>query len=332
MRMQNLVTVFGGSGFIGAQAVRQLAKADWRIRVAVRNPAKAYAMRLHGDVGQIDIVQANVRNEPSLRRALSGATAAVNLVAVARETGRQGFQALHVMGAHNVAQAARDEGVTRLVHMSALGADPKSQSRYARTKAEGEAAAREVYPDAVILRPSVVFGPEDNFFNRFASMAQISPVLPLIGGGHTRFQPVFVGDVGKAIARVVTVPEAAGRTYELGGPAAFTFRQLMELMLAEIGKRRFLAPIPWPVASLIGKICDAANSVAGFAGASLPIPITADQVILLKSDNAASGAYPGLAELGITPTTLEAVLPSYLYRYRKGGQYADQEEREMAAI
>jgi uncharacterized protein YbjT (DUF2867 family) len=332
MAMQNLVTVFGGSGFIGAQAVRQLAKAGWRIRVAVRNPAKAYAMRLHGDVGQIDIVQANIRNEPSLRRALTGASAAVNLVGVLRETGRQGFQALQVMGARNVAAAARAEGVGRLVQMSAIGADTGSQSTYARTKAEGEAAVREIYADAVVVRPSIVFGPEDDFFNRFAAMAQISPVLPLIGGGHTRFQPVFVGDVGKALAAAAINAEAAGRTYELGGPASFTFRQLMELMLAEIGKRRILAPLPWPVAGLMGAAGDAANNLAGLVGASLPTPITADQVILLKTDNVASGACPGLAELGITPTTLEAVLPSYLYRYRKGGQYADQDERELAAI
>jgi NADH dehydrogenase len=330
--MQNLVTVFGGSGFIGAQAVRQLAKSGWRIRVAVRNPANAYAMRLHGDVGQIDIVQANIRNEPSLRRALSGASAAVNLVGVLRETGRQGFQALQVMGARNVAVAARAEGVSRVVQMSAIGADASSPSKYARTKAGGEAAAREIYPDAVVVRPSIVFGPEDDFFNRFAAMAQLSPVLPLIGGGHTRFQPVFVGDVGKALALAATTPGAAGRTYELGGPAAYSFRQLMELMLAEIGKRRVLLPLPWPAASLLGAAGDAANSLAGAVGAALPTPVTADQVILLKTDNIASGAYPGLSDLGITPTTLEAVLPSYLYRYRKGGQYADQEDRELAAI
>ncbi|MGZ6020476.1 MAG: complex I NDUFA9 subunit family protein [Phenylobacterium sp.] len=330
--MQNLVTVFGGSGFIGAQAVRQLAKAGWRIRVAVRNPAKAYAMRLHGDVGQIDIVQANIRNEPSLRRALSGATAAVNLVGVLRETGRQGFQALQVMGTRNVAAAAKAEGVTRLVQMSALGADANSESKYARTKAEGEAVVREIYPDAVILRPSIVFGPEDDFFNRFAAMAQISPVLPLIGGGLTRFQPVFVGDVGKAVAAAVTLPQAAGQTYELGGPAAFTFKHLMALMLAEIGKRRVLLPLPWPAASLLGAAGDAANSLAGVIGAALPTPVTADQVILLKTDNVVSGACPRLADLGITPTTLEAVLPEDLYRDRKGGQYADQEDRELAAV
>lgn len=323
--MQNLVTVFGGSGFVGAQAVRQLAKAGWRIRVAVRQPNLAYAMRLHGDVGQIDIVQANVRNPASLNRALEGASAAVNLVGILRESGRQGFQAVQAMGARNVAAAARAQGVTRLVQTSAIGADAASASKYARSKAEGEAAARAIYPDAVVVRPSIVFGPEDDFFNRFARMAQISPVLPLIGGGHTRFQPVFVGDVGKAIARVTTDPDAAGRTYELGGPGVFSFRQLLELMLAEMGKRRFLAPLPWPVASLMGKAGD-------LAGLFIAPPITADQVELLKADNICGGALPGLAELGITPTSLEAVLPGYLYTFRKGGQYADQEDRELAAV
>ena len=323
--MQNLVTVFGGSGFVGAQAVRQLARAGWRIRVAVRNPNLAHAMRLHGDVGQIDIVQANVRNEASLRRALTGATASLNLVGVLRETGRQGFQAVHVMGARNVAAAAHAEGVGRVVQMSALGANPDSESKYARTKAEGEAAVREIYPNAVVVRPSVVFGAGDGFFNRFAAMAQTSPMLPLIGGGQTRFQPVFVGDVGLALARCVSNPEAAGQTYELGGPADLSFRALMELMLAEIGKRRFLAPIPFPMAEVMGKAGD-------LAGYFINPPITSDQVLLLKADNVTSGAYPGLAELGVTATTLEAVLPTYLYRYRKGGQYADQEDRELAAV
>jgi len=323
--MQNLVTVFGGSGFVGAQVVRQLAKDGRRIRVAVRQPNLAYAMRLHGDVGQIDIVQANVRNEASLRRALDGADAAVNLVGVLRETGRQGFQAVQTMGARNVAAAAKAQGVARLVHMSAIGADAESPSKYARSKAEGESAVREIYPDAVIVRPSIVFGPKDDFFNRFAAMAQISPVLPLIGGGHTRFQPVFVGDVAKVVAWAVGAPEAAGQTYELGGPGVFSFRELLEMVLAQTGKRRWLAPVPWPVAGLIGQAGD-------LAGAFIAPPVTSDQVLLLRTDNVVSGAYPGLAELGITPTTLEAVLPSYLYSYRKGGQYADQEDREMAAI
>jgi NADH dehydrogenase len=323
--MQNLVTVFGGSGFIGSQVVRQLARAGWRIRVAVRNPNLAYRMRLLGDVGQVDVVQANIRNRPSIARALEGATAAVNLVGVLYETGRQGFEAIHATGARNVAEVAREQGVTRLAQMSALGADPDSASKYARTKAAGEAAAREVYPDAVVVRPSIVFGQDDHFFNRFAGMAQLSPALPLVGGGHTRFQPVFVGDVGKAVAQVVTALEAAGQTYELAGPAVFTFRQLMQLMLAETGQRRLLAPIPFPLARLLGL-------GGGLVSGLVPPPLTADQVDLLRTDNVASGGFPGLAELGITPTTLEAVLPTYLYRYRRGGQYADQEARELAAV
>lgn len=322
--MQNLVTVFGGSGFIGAQAVRQLAKAGYRVRVAVRNPSLAYAMRLHGDVGQIDVVQANIRNPASIRRALEGADVAVNLVGVLYEAGRQGFQSIHVMGARNVAEAAKACGVRRLIHVSALGADADSGSKYARSKAEGEAAVRAVFPDAVVARPSVVFGPDDDFFNKFAKLAALSPVLPLVGGGHTRFQPVAAGDVGKAIAVLAGSPDAPGRTYELGGPAVLTFRQLLEMLLAETGQRRALAPLPFPLARLVGKAGDLIAPL-------IAPPLTSDQVELLKADNVASGDLPGLAELGIAPTALEAVLPTYLYRYRKGGQYADQEARALLA-
>ncbi len=321
--MQNLVTVFGGSGFVGNQAVRQLAKAGWRIRVAVRNPSLGYRMRLLGDVGQIDVVQANVRDADSVRRALDGAAASVNLVGVLYETGRQKFQAIHVDGARTVTEAAAKAGATRIVQMSALGADPAGPSAYARSKAEGEATVRALRPDAVILRPSVVFGPDDQFFNRFATMASFSPVLPLIGGGHTRLQPVFVGDVGKAIAQAVTNAESAGQTYELGGAAEFTFRQLMEIMLEETGQRRLLLPMPFGAAELLGRL---GELIAGIA----PPPITSDQVKSLRADNVPSGRYPGFLDLGITPTTLEAVLPTYLYRYRKGGQYADQEARAIA--
>jgi uncharacterized protein YbjT (DUF2867 family) len=321
--MQNLVTVFGGSGFIGSQAVRQLAKAGWRIRVAVRQPNLAYAMRLHGDVGQIDVVQANIRNAASVRRALEGATASLNLVSTLYEHGRQGFQALNVMGARTIAEASRAEGVTRVVQMSALGADLNSPAKYAHTKAAGEVAVREIYPDAVVVRPSVVFGPDDHFFNRFAAMATVSPVLPLIGGGRTRFQPVYVGDVGRALTYAVTMQEAAGATYELGGPAVFTFRELMEILLKEIGRRRILLPVPFAVAGALGVLGDV-------AAALIPPPITSDQVTLLREDNVVSGKYPGLPEIGVTPTTLEAILPTYLYRYRRGGQYADLEERELA--
>lgn len=322
--MQNLVTVFGGSGFVGTQAVRYLAKAGWRVRVATRNPNLAYKMRLLGDVGQIDVVQANIRNQPSIERALDGATVSLNLVGLLHEAGRQGFQATHVMGARNVAEAAWGMGVRRIVQVSAIGADAASSSKYLATKAEGEAAVRQISPDAVIVRPSIVFGNGDGFFNKFAAMAQLSPALPLIGGGHTRFQPVFVGDLGQALARIVVDASSAGKTFELGGPMAYSFKDLMEKMLAETDQRRLLIPIPFPVASMLGKVGDV-------IGGLIPPPVTSDQVESLRTDNVVSGQYPGLAELGIAPTSLEAVLPTYLYSYRKGGQYADQDAREMEA-
>lgn len=321
--MADLVTVFGGSGFVGSQVVRALARQGLRVRVAVRQPHLAGDLRLNGDVGQIEIVQANVRNAASVQRALQGADAAINLVSTLYEHGRQKFQTLNVMGAKTVAEAARAAGVARLVQMSALGADEASPSKYARTKALGEAAAREAFPGAVVIRPSVVFGPEDDFFNRFANMATLAPALPLIGGGRTKLQPVFVGDVAKAVARAAVDPDCAGRTYELGGPNVYSFRELMELVLAETGRSRALIPLPFPIAGLIGSVCE--------LGAGLvPPPITADQVELLKADNVVSGQAPGLAELGIAPTAVEGVLPTYLYRFRKGGQYADLAEQSPA--
>ncbi len=327
--MQNLVTVFGGSGFVGAQAVRYLAKAGWRVRVAVRNPALAYEMRLMGDVGQIDVVQANLRDRPSIARALEGATATLNLVGLLFETGRQAFQSVHIEGAASVTQTAADMGVGRVVQMSALGVSETSASAYSRTKAQAEIEVRAIRPDAVIVRPSIVFGDGDGFFNKFAAMAGLSPFLPLVGGGTTRYQPVFVGDVGQALARMVTDPAAAGQTYELGGPGVFTFRELLEKLLAETGQRRLLLPLPYPVAGLIGGAFDLTTAM-GLSGLLKPM-ITRDQVELLKSDNVVSGQYPGLTELGVTPTPLEAVLPTYLYRFRKGGQYADQDARELEA-
>ncbi|MFC3080428.1 complex I NDUFA9 subunit family protein [Phenylobacterium terrae] len=315
--MQDLVTVVGGSGFIGSQVVRALARKGLRVRVAVRRPHLAGDLRMHGDVGQIEIVQANIRNPDSLARAMDGAAACVNLVAVAFERGRQKFQSLHVMGARNAAEAARAAGATRFVQVSALGADADSPAKFARSKAAGEAAVREIFPDAVVIRPSVVFGPEDDFFNRFGSMATMSPALPLIGGGKTRFQPVFVGDVGRAIAEAAVRAEAAGRTYELGGPGVFTFRELMELLLKEIQRRRLLLPIPFAAAGALGAVGDV------IAMTPFPPPITSDQVKLLKADNVVSEGAPGLSDLGIVPTTVESVIPTYLYRYRRGGQYAD---------
>ena len=316
--MHGLVTVFGGSGFIGRHAVRALARKGLRVRVACRRPNVADRLRLLGDVGQIEIMQANIRMPASIDRALDGAEACVNLVGVLYESGRQGFQSLHGQGARAVAEAAARRGIARLVQVSAIGADTASPSKYARTKAMGEQAAREAVPTAVVLRPSVVFGQDDDFFNRFATLAQISPALPLPGGGATRFQPVFVGDVASAIAASVIDSAAAGRTFELGGPTIYSFRELMELTLAEIKRQRFLVPLPWPLASLIGVVGDVQARL-------LPIApmLTSDQVELLKSDNVADPALPGLTALGIEPTAVEAIVPTYLYRYRRGGQFAD---------
>ncbi|HWU14139.1 MAG TPA: complex I NDUFA9 subunit family protein [Caulobacter sp.] len=312
--MQGLVTVFGGSGFVGGQVVRALAKAGHRVRVAVRNPNLAYRMRMLGDVGQIEVVQANIRNTPSVARAVDGAEAVVNLVGVLWENGRQKFQTLHVMGAKTVAEQAKAAGAKRLVQVSALGADVNSSSKYQRTKAEGEAAVRAVFPGAVVIRPSVVFGAEDKFFNKFGQMAALFPALPLIGGGETKFQPVYVGDVAAVVAKAVSSPAAEGLTYELGGPVVYSFKALMELILRETGRNRVLTPIPFFAAGLIGKVGDLS-----------PInpPLTSDQVETLKTDNVADHGLPGLAEAGVVPTAVEAVVPSYLYRYRKGGQYAE---------
>ena len=316
--MRGLVTVFGGSGFVGSQVVRALAKRGSRVRVAVRNPGRGYRLRMLGDVGQIEVVQANIRDAPSVARALGGAEACVNAVAVLYESGRQTFDALHVEGARAIAQGAKAQGVERFVQISAIGADAASPSRYARTKAAGEAAVREAIPTATIIRPSVVFGAEDQFFNRFAAMAMVSPALPLIGGGHTRFQPVFVTDVAAAVSQAVHDPATAGRVYELGGPSVYSFKALMELMLAEIGRRRILASLPFPLAKMLGLGGDLAARIG------LPPPITADQVESLRADNIVGPGALGLADLGVTPTALEPIIGTYLYRFRAGGQYAEQ--------
>ena len=318
--MHGLVTVFGGSGFVGGQVVRALAKRGLRIRVAVRNPGLGYKLRMLGDVGQIEVVQANVRMPASVARALEGAEGCVNLVGVMHERGRQKFQSVHAMGARNIAEAAKAAGVTRLVHVSAIGADAESESKYARTKAMGEAAVREVLPSTTILRPSIVFGQEDDFFNRFARMACASPVLPLIGGGLTKFQPVFVGDVANAVAACLVDADTAGKTYELGGPGVFTFKALMEKLCLEIGRKPILAPVPFGVASLIGF----GGDLMGLQPFPIAPPLTTDQVTLLRADNVVAPGALTLADLQIAATALEPILPTYLYRYRKGGQYAGQ--------
>lgn len=321
--MRGLVTLIGGSGFVGAQVVRTLAKQGWRIRVAVRRPWQAYKLRLLGDVGQIEIVQANVRVADTVARAMAGAEAAVYAAGVLYESGRQGFESLHVQGPREVAEAAAREGA-RLVLISALGSDPASPSRYGRTKAAGEAAAKAALPGVTILRPSIVFGPQDHFFNRFASLALLSPALPLVGGGATRMQPVFVGDVARAVAQALADPDTAGRVYELGGPGVHTFRDLMELMLREIGRRRWLVPVPWSVAEAIAIAGDAVAWLKGPLPMLPEPPLTSDQLAMLRTDNVVSPGAAGLADLGIAATAMAPILPTYLYPYRKGGQFADQ--------
>jgi NADH dehydrogenase len=323
--MRGLVTLFGGSGFVGGQIVRALAKHGWRIRVAVRKPWQAYRLRLLGDVGQIQIVQANVRAHETVTAALEGAEAVVYAAGTPYESGRQTFAALNAEGPKMAAEAAAAQGIAHFLFISGIGADAKSPSKAARAKAEGEAAVRAAIPGAVILRPSVVFGPDDDFFNRLAAMAVSSPVMPLLGGGTTRIQPVFVGDVGRAAAAALGDPAAAGRTFELGGPSIYTMKALTELVLKEIGRPRLLLPLSWGLAGLIGAVGD----VGAALKASMPMlaapPVTSDQVALLRIDNVVSEGALGLADLGVSPVSVEPIIPTYLYRYRKGGQYADLE-------
>ncbi|MCH7542538.1 MAG: complex I NDUFA9 subunit family protein [Proteobacteria bacterium] len=319
----SLVTVFGGSGFLGRHLVRRLAARGARVTVAVRNPESALFLKPMGDVGQITPVGADVRDGPAVVAAVQGADWVVNLVGVLYETRRQSFGAIHAQGAERIAKAAKAAGAKRLVHVSAIGADRHSSAAYARSKAAGEAAVAAAYPAATILRPSIIFGPEDDFFNRFAAMARVSVALPLFGGGETRFQPVYVGDVADAVVEALTDEGTAGTTYELGGPRVYSFRQLMELILAEIGRKRILLPLPFFVADAMGSVAEAMVAVLQ----SLPLPfevappLTGDQAKLLRTDNVVSGDLPGLADLGIAATAVEIILPTYLDRFRRHGRF-----------
>ncbi|MFQ5971581.1 MAG: complex I NDUFA9 subunit family protein [Alphaproteobacteria bacterium] len=304
------VTIFGGSGFIGRYIVERLADRGVVVTVAVRDPEGAKFLRPLGDVGQITPVRANLRAEESVRRAVLGADAVINLVGVLYETGRQTFKAVHEEGARAVARAARDAGASRLVHLSAIGAGPQSASAYARSKAAGEAAVMKAFPTATILRPSIVFGPEDGFFNRFAALARLLPALPLYGGGTTRFQPVYVGDVAAAVLAVLDDPATAGLAYELGGPRVYSFAELMRLTLEQIRRRRLLVPVPFLIGFLQAWFLERA-----------PRPLlTRDQLRQLRADNIVADDAHTLAELGITPTPAETILPTYLDRYRPGGR------------
>ncbi|HVN01671.1 MAG TPA: complex I NDUFA9 subunit family protein [Caulobacteraceae bacterium] len=320
--MRGLVTVFGGSGFIGSQTVRALAKQGWRIRVAVRRPWQAYRQRLLGDVGQIEIVQANVRFAETVERALDGAEAAVLAVGTPFEYGAQSFQAVRAEGSRTVAEAAAGRGIANFAFVSGIGADARSASRAGRAVAEAETAVRQAIPTATILRPSVVFGPEDRFFNQLAAMAVASPVMPVFSQA-TRLQPVFVADVARAVAAALHDPATDGRTYELGGPGVYTMRELVEITLAEIARPRPILPLPDGLAALIGLGGDVLAFLHGPLPMLLKPPITTDQIAMLKADNVVSPGAAGLADLGVTPQALEPIIPTYLYTYRPGGQYAD---------
>jgi NADH dehydrogenase len=309
-----LITIYGGSGFLGRHLVRALARRDYRIRVAVRRPELAGYLQPLGRVGQIHAVPANIRNAASVAAAARDAHVLINLVGILFERGRQRFDAVHTVGAEQVALAANAHGA-RLLHVSAIGADENARSHYARSKAKAEKLVLAAQPTAVVMRPSIMFGPEDDFFNRFAALARLSPALPLIGGGRTKFQPVFVGDVAAAIAEAVGGNARAGTIYELGGPDVRTFKELMQFVLKTIERKRLLVPLPFFVAKLQAAFLQ-----------FMPKPmLTPDQVELLRVDNVVSGAAKSegriLQGLGIEPEPIETIVPSYLWRFRKTGQF-----------
>lgn len=314
-----LVTIYGGSGFVGRYTVHELAKRGWRVRAAVRRPDLAGHLQPMGAVGQIHAVQANVRYPESVLSAAEGADAVINLVAILAPTGKQTFDAVHVEGARAMARAARKAGARRFVHVSAIGADANASANYARTKAAGEAAVLEEFPTAIIVRPSIIFGPEDQFFNRFASMARLSPLLPLIGSGSTRFQPVFVGDLAQALANAVEGAGAPGTVYETGGPEVFSFRHLLDLTQQYSGRKRWYFTMPFWFAKLQALLTSLLPNALR--------PITLDQVRLLKADNIVSDKAKAegrtLAALGVAaPQSVQSIVPGYLEQYQPRGQYA----------
>ncbi|OYX43967.1 MAG: complex I NDUFA9 subunit family protein [Rhodobacterales bacterium 32-67-9] len=314
--MSKLVTIYGGSGFLGRYIARRMAKEGWRIRVAVRRPNEALFVKPYGTVGQVEPVLCNIRDDASVRSAMAGADVVVNCVGTFDKRGRNNFDAVQAEGAGRIARIAAETGVARMVHVSAIGADAASNSDYARTKAEGEAAVTAVFPGAVILRPSVMFGPEDGFFNRFAGMSRLGPILPVVGA-ETKFQPVYVDDVAQAAVKGV-LGEASG-TYELGGPDAATFRALMGEMLKVINRRRLVLNMPFWIARIMAGLLDFGSMLTG--GLVTNALLTGDQVKSLRHDNVVSAGAPGFADLGIAPTPMHAVLPDYLWRFRPSGQY-----------
>ena len=316
--MSQLVTIFGGSGFVGRYITRRMAKQGWRVKVAVRRPNEALFVKPYGVVGQVEPMFCNIRDDAAVAQALKGADVVVNCVGIIAELGKNRFQAVQSEGAERIARLATQEGVYRFVQISAIGADKESDSQYSVSKAIGEEAISGQFPDAVILRPSVIFGSEDQFFNRFASMTRLSPFLPLIGA-ETKFQPVYVDDVAQA-AELAVLGAVSGSIYELGGPDIASFKSLMERMLNVIQRKRIILPIPLPVGKVMATFFDTVQSLS--FGVLKNKVVTCDQIKNLVRDNLVSGNHKTFADLGIEPTALDAVLPDYLWPYRPSGQFA----------
>ena len=319
--MSQLVTIFGGSGFVGRYIAQRTAKQGWRVRVAVRRPNEAMFVKPYGSVGQVEPVLANIRDDASVAEVIQGADAVVNCVGILAEDGRQTFNAVQAEGAERVARLAAAEGVTRFVQLSAIGADAESESIYAQTKATGEAGVLKHMPNATILRPSIIFGPEDQFFNRFAGMAKMGPVIPVVGA-DTKFQPVYVDDVAAA-AEAAVLGQAEPGVYELGGPEVATFAELMSQMLDTIHRKRIVLPLPFWAGRMMASVTGLGQTLSlGLVKA----PITADQVANLANDNVVTDGAKSFADLGIQPTAMDAVLESYLWRFRPSGQYLEIKE------
>lgn len=315
--MSKLVTIYGGSGFVGRYIARRMAKAGWRVRVAVRRPNEAMHVKPYGVVGQVEPVFCNIRDDTSVRAVMTGADAVVNCVGTFDRKGKNNFDAVQHEGAGRIARIAAELGVDRMVHLSAIGADVDGASLYAQSKGKGERAVLEHMPDAVILRPSVIFGAEDAFFNRFAAMTKLGPILPVVGA-DTKFQTVYVDNVAEAAAKGA-LGQAAPGVYELGGPDVNTFRELMQQMLKVIQRRRLIVNMPFVVATPLAVVMELVQTLTF---GIVPAQITRDQVVSLRSDNVVSEEAKGLSDLAIDPVALEAVLPDYLWPYRPDGQYA----------
>ena len=312
--MQNnrkIIAIFGAGGFIGKHLMRQLTKLDYRVKVATRNPYLKGYLKPLGNPGQIELFKINIFNPNDVKQILKNSDIAINLVGILYETRKQKFNQIHSQFPYLLSNLCNELGIKNLVHVSALGVKERHTSQYIQTKLQGEKNIQETFKPSVILRPSLVFGPEDKFFNTFASIAQFSPALPLIGGGRTKFAPIYVGDVAKAIVKVLELNNSGSKIYELGGPENYSFKELMEILLTEIKKKRFLVPIPFSAAKFQSYFLQ-----------MMPNPLlTPDQVEMLKYNNIVSGNYPTLKDLGITGTAIQSILPKYIYRFRTGGQF-----------